>query len=55
MTVTDVRGRLVMKRVINRAAQFETTQVDLSDEAKGVYSMHFQMGERRMTRKLILK
>jgi hypothetical protein len=55
LSVTDARGRLLLKRTISRTAQFETTRIDLSDEAKGVYNMHFQMGERRMTRKVILK
>jgi PKD repeat protein len=55
VTVADATGRILFKDVITRFEQANTTRYDLSDEAKGVYTVMFKMGERRLARRVVLK
>jgi hypothetical protein len=55
VTVADATGRILFKDVITRFEQANTTRYDLSDEAKGVYTLMFKMGDRRLTRRVVLK
>jgi hypothetical protein len=55
VTVSDVTGRILFKDVITRFEQGSTTSYDLSEEAKGVYTVIFKMGDHRLTRRVVLK
>ncbi len=53
--VSDVTGRILYKDVITRFEQARTTTFDLSDEAEGVYTLIFKMGEHRLARRVVRK
>ena len=55
IAIYDVRGRLVHEGVVRRFDQDRLTQVDLSDQAKGVYTVYFEAGDHKLVQKLVLK
>ena len=55
ISIYDVRGRLVHQGVVRRFDQDRLTQVDLSGQAKGVYTVYFEAGDHKLVQKLVLK
>lgn len=55
IAIYDVRGRLVTQQVVRRFDQDRLTKVDLSDQAKGVYTVYFEAGDHKLVQKLVLK
>lgn len=55
ISITDIRGRMVLKRMVSRFEQQSATELDLREEAEGVYLIHFEVGDQKLTQKLVLK
>lgn len=54
LTIRDVSGRLVMNETINNAKTNFIKNIDISEQAKGVYFVRLQDGKQIITKKLII-